>query len=369
MKKYFYLSFVLVLCMVCNHASPVIAGTKDYVHVPIPVPLENEEAKNIEIVKDMKWIQSGHYYYEVINEEKKEATLRRIDTVCEKVVIPSQIDGYTIISVGANPDAGPVSTNDILLYSQSVKEIIFPDTVTYIGPYAFYGCALLQRITFGASNNIKIQEYAFANCENLQDLSLSNMTIGPNSFAGNHPIKKVTIGKNVSFFEIVECEWSSGICPFGERKVVNMYVEKDVKQFSLNLKSRTDHLYLKGKSTVLSGSKSDLARVKALHTLPNAKAIGFARKKKKSYDVMSCKANVGKLTRKNTKQGLEISWKKAHTKVVSYKYKKKKWKKTSKKIPAKYIVTAGKDKIETKLTKALDHSGGKISITVKASAM
>ena len=57
-----------------------------------------------------------------------------------EVIIPAEVDGYTVTALG-----------DSLFKDNSITSVILPDTVTSIGWFAFYGCANLQSVTVGAS--------------------------------------------------------------------------------------------------------------------------------------------------------------------------------------------------------------------------
>ena len=64
-------------------------------------------------------------------------------------------------------------------------EVVIPDTVTYIGDYAFTGAKGLVKLS-GGENCKKIGEYAFMNCVNLAEVTfLDNVTdLADNAFAG-----------------------------------------------------------------------------------------------------------------------------------------------------------------------------------------
>ena len=72
-----------------------------------------------------------------------------------EIVIPSEIDGYKVTSIGASA-----------FKDSNIKTIVIPDSVTRIGNEAFAGCAGLTSITIPASVT-EIAEDAFAGCEQL----------------------------------------------------------------------------------------------------------------------------------------------------------------------------------------------------------
>ena len=67
--------------------------------------------------------------------------------------------------------------------------------ITEIGEYAFYGCFNLSS-TFSLSN-VKIGSYAFAACRNITTLSLNNCTMEDNAFYGSYNIVNISL-ENIS---------------------------------------------------------------------------------------------------------------------------------------------------------------------------
>jgi len=123
------------------------------------------------------------------------------------------------------------------------------------------------------------------------------MRIGPYAFSGVSPLASVSLF-NVDFYEINECETSTGIYPFGTRTVKKMFVDSALTSFYFPGSTSVEHLYVCGRLTALKG------------------------------DVKSYK----KVTKKKTSNGLMYSWKKVTTKAAKYQYTKKKWKKWNKRI-------------------------------------
>ena len=91
----------------------------------------------------------------------------------ETVVIPSEIDGYIVQSVG----------DGVFRENKTIKTVVFPDTVISIGSSIFYKCTNLEEVKFSAGLKT-IGDYAFAYCTGIKDLSLPNTlnTIGSYAF-------------------------------------------------------------------------------------------------------------------------------------------------------------------------------------------
>lgn len=160
------------------------------------------------------------------------------------------------------------------------------------------------------------------------------MRIGPYAFSGVSPLASVSLF-NVDFYEINECETSTGIYPFGTRTVKKMFVDSALTSFYFPGSTSVEHLYVCGRLTALKGDVKSYKKVKVIHTYPSAKAASFAKKKK-------------------TSNGLMYSWKKVTTKAAKYQYTKKKWKKKTYKIPTYYEVVSSKKHWTTKHQKVLD---------------
>lgn len=152
------------------------------------------------------------------------------------------------------------------------------------------------------------------------------MRIGPYAFSGVSPLASVSLF-NVDFYEINECETSTGIYPFGTRTVKKMFVDSALTSFYFPGSTSVEHLYVCGRLTALKGDVKSYKKVKVIHTYPSAKAASFAKKKKLCYETLKVSGKMKKVTKKKTSNGLMYSWKKVTTKAAKYQYTKKKWKK------------------------------------------
>ena len=111
-----------------------------------------------------------------------------------EVTIPSKIDGYTVTGV-ENMD------------TSNIKKIVMPDTVTYIGEYAFgdYDSGVpLEEIVL--SKNLKsIGPCAFRGCYDLKsiDIPKSVTEIGHSAFYGCSSLENVSINSEIDIAEDV----------------------------------------------------------------------------------------------------------------------------------------------------------------------
>lgn len=357
MKLKKLLLFTVLAGMVLPNCSIGHSSAKESKCLIVPEPTaEQIQLTNCSISTDMKWKTSGIFSYEIINEEKKEATLRRMNTISQIVEIPEKINNYTIVGVGEMyEDKCIVSENEVLLYANQVRKLILPKTVKTIGSYAFAGCSSLEVIEFNHSEELTIYQYAFANCEHLQKLNLNHMKIGPNAFGGLHPIESVCLN-DVSFYSIEQCETSTGILPFGARTVKNLYLNSAMKSFDIPKETSIQHLYVNGGKTVLNGSKQTCKKIKTLHTVSSAKALSFARKRKLNYETLKICGKVSMIKKKKVTLGTQYTWNKVTTKAIKFEYKGKKWKKKTYTIPTYYRVSTKDKNWITNCWKVLDIS-------------
>ena len=90
------------------------------------------------------------------------------------LTIPSTLDGYTVTSIRGNTSRATSSAANILnttSKTDTVKEVVIPDTVTSIGWNTFSNFTGLESITIPDSVEV-IDLYAFQNCSSLKSLNL-----------------------------------------------------------------------------------------------------------------------------------------------------------------------------------------------------
>ena len=103
--------------------------------------------------------------------------------------IPSELNGYPVRSIRGNA-----------FYDQDWTGVSIPNTVTNIGPYAFYGCGYLTgNLTIPASV-VKIGNYAFAGCNGFTSLTLKEgvKTIGERAFWACSSLTSVKVPDSVT---------------------------------------------------------------------------------------------------------------------------------------------------------------------------
>ncbi|MCD8028342.1 MAG: leucine-rich repeat domain-containing protein [Erysipelotrichaceae bacterium] len=106
------------------------------------------------------------------------------------VIIPSTIDGYTVLGVG-----------NYAFSESDITSVVIPDTVTYIGEGAFCDCANLESVTIPDSVTY-IGDEAFAYCPKLLrlDISTSVLYIGEYAFASDIDWDKDTATYKITLY-------------------------------------------------------------------------------------------------------------------------------------------------------------------------
>ena len=117
----------------------------------------------------------------------------------DTVVIPSQIDGYTVEKISA----------DVFKSNKVLKTVILPDTVIEIGDNVFLGCSALEYVGFGDGLQ-KIGASAFKNCMGLAEIQLSNNVeyVNASAFQGCTNLEEVSLPnglKQIGNFAFAEC--------------------------------------------------------------------------------------------------------------------------------------------------------------------
>ena len=129
------------------------------------------------------------------------AEIMRVDIGdAQRVVIPSEIDGQTIVSIGQS------AFQD----RKNLVSVTIPDTVTSIGDYAFYGCEKLESLTL--PNSLESIGYgAFSRCDSLKEARLpsSLQTLGDFAFFGCSELESVTIPDSLTSIGHGVFSWSN----------------------------------------------------------------------------------------------------------------------------------------------------------------
>ncbi len=147
---------------------------------------------------------------------KKGAVITRARGAKGDFVIPTEIKGVPVTSIGAGafkgcegltgvtiPDSvmsiGGASWNGAFQGCKDLKDVAVPDSVTSIGDYAFRDCNALTSVKIG-NGVTSIGECAFWCCPNLMSITIPNSVtrIGSSAFVGCSGLTSVTIPDSVT---------------------------------------------------------------------------------------------------------------------------------------------------------------------------
>lgn len=139
-----------------------------------------------------------------------------------RIVIPLDISGHPVTSIGTNVFAGALITsveipesvtnigdrafqNCSNLTTVTFAELRFDDGLEEIGQYAFYGCRSLKSIEF-PENIKKIGQRAFQHCDNLQDVTLHKKVadVGNWAFADCSSLRNISVAKGNTKYRDVD---------------------------------------------------------------------------------------------------------------------------------------------------------------------
>lgn len=109
----------------------------------------------------------------------------------QEIVIPSQIDGRPVVSIGSNA------------FSHSyLTSVVIPEGVVSIGEEAFYSSTYLLSVTLPNSLN-SIDKYAFSKCAKLTqiDFPCNLATIGENAFKECQSLTRIILPEGITSIE------------------------------------------------------------------------------------------------------------------------------------------------------------------------
>ncbi|MFA7369641.1 MAG: leucine-rich repeat protein, partial [Kiritimatiellales bacterium] len=142
-------------------------------------------------VAAMTVVEAPEYAYTIYGAEVEITGYLGTNTA---VVIPSLIDGRTVIGIGNNAFSAWINPE-----RRNLTDVTIPDSVTYIGWGAFYQCAGLTNVVIG-TNVGGIDSQAFSECTALRDITIPDRvtSIGMSAFSGCSSLTNVILGSSVS---------------------------------------------------------------------------------------------------------------------------------------------------------------------------
>lgn len=221
-----------------NHRNAMVYDGKDYYEVEAGyaavAPRPNYVKKRSSL---FTFVKTGSDTAEIVQYDGK--------TAPEEMVIPAEIDGYRITSIGENA----------LTWKTDTKKIVLPDTLEKIGSYAFSHCEGLEEINIPASvTEIGDNPFVFSRgiktidtagskyvydkgvlyeggaklisapiCESIK-IPDTVTEIGADAFTGNYNIKTVIVPENVTLIGA----GAFNICPKLRNLIIDSPVLKEI---------------------------------------------------------------------------------------------------------------------------------------------
>ncbi len=132
---------------------------------------------------------SGDYSYAIL--EDGTISITKYTGKDENLVIPSEIDGKTVTSLGVTS----------FMMNPSIKTVSIPDTVTVIDTYAFSYCMNLTSVTIPDSV-VTISDGAFQYCSKLDNVVVpdSVKSMGVRAFGDDTALTKIELSDNNTTF-------------------------------------------------------------------------------------------------------------------------------------------------------------------------
>ena len=131
-------------------------------------------------------VESGKIYF-----NKSTGEITDCDSTVTKAVIPSEINGTSVMSIG----------NNAFWDCSSLTSIKLPNSVKSIGKQAFYNCTSLTSITL--PNSVKsIGDYAFDGCSSLTSINIPNSvtSLGDGAFTGCMSLTSINVASGNSTY-------------------------------------------------------------------------------------------------------------------------------------------------------------------------
>jgi len=210
----------------CDDSSAVqfgqmtVSGTKDFASISIPVKFNKAGTFTISVQSTdgasaqitLVVVQSSitdDFQYTLTGTD---ATITGYTGIATNLVIPSLIDGYTVVAIGdwafyynktmvgvTIPDSVTAIGSSAFAYCSSVTEINIPESVTSIGGGAFQGCSELSYIDI-PDRVTSINDDTFSDCTGLTEITIpdSVTSLGSWVFANCSRLTRIDIPNSVT---------------------------------------------------------------------------------------------------------------------------------------------------------------------------
>ncbi|MCK9315765.1 MAG: leucine-rich repeat domain-containing protein [Verrucomicrobia bacterium] len=140
----------------------------------------------------------GDFEYEILEDQIKITAYTGSD---EHVVIPSEIEGLPVKAIGDTFEEDGTFSYGIgyaFNSNKTIKSVVIPDTVEYLGVMSFMSCEALETVQFSANLRV-IDQDAFFYCRALKEVILpdSVQMLGNGAFLACYALEKVRLPANL----------------------------------------------------------------------------------------------------------------------------------------------------------------------------
>lgn len=307
-----------------------------------------------------EWIQSGNFYYEFLDTQKEYITIRKIKSKAVKngkLIIPEKIDGHSVLGIGVwnwfwEKALGLDGFFCVLDDPNTVRKIVLPKGLEYLGNNSFQGCQELTHIALPDSLVI-IADSAFFGCVNIEEMEFPPGVYVPSGVFGSSYAMTFHPRKAVIYSDSLMGDMDSWFLPGDKTElhirrhkkdsyflrplpgyIKKLYVDKALLkfQFELAYDENSNLLDYDIKKLIMNGKETELklpkdvnelpvplhfnyywnSAVKGLYTVKGAKAIKEVRKYKIPYYWKT--AGKAKKVKGKKKDGVYLAnWKKIKT--------------------------------------------------------
>ncbi len=176
MKKILSLTIILVIVMGAMTSATVFSAYED------------NDTDSPPVLDTVYTTDDGRFKYQ-LDVNNNAYLISFTDSEIDYCKVPSEFDGYSVISIEKNAFAGKTSLTSVKL-SKSVYDI---------KENAFKGCTALKE--FSTNSYVQIHSRAFAGCTSLATVSLKDGIAFENAFSGCKNLSRITVNSSFILYD------------------------------------------------------------------------------------------------------------------------------------------------------------------------
>ena len=299
-----------------NYLAGLAAITMTFTGMAAPI---SAYADDISASSSVDYATYGNFVY--IIKADKTADIVEYNGKEENVVIPAEVNGYTVTGI-SGWSGKPTSSHPLgaitgaFKNNKTIKTVVIPDTVKYIDDESFYGCTALESVMFG--NGVEeIGDYAFENCTSLSKvyIPVSVKKIGAEAFGYTFG-SELTLNKNFS----MTCAKDSAAEKYAKENgitydtyqvKINELAVSGIKDKEYTGKPVTQNIVIKNGNVVLDEGTDYTVSYSANTKVGTVEVTitgtgSYTGEIKKSFDILPAKQQIQKLETRF--KGFFIDW-------------------------------------------------------------